>query len=103
MSEYCSSWYNGGVKGGRIHGIWPGSGAHVSAVRKEPRWEDWEYTYLNRQGNRFAWLGNGWTSRDVAASDPAEAANVDLTPWLRAEALLGKVDLRDYHEQWYTP
>ncbi|KAF2026295.1 FAD/NAD(P)-binding domain-containing protein [Setomelanomma holmii] len=102
MSEYCSSWHNGGIKGGRIHGIWPGSAAHVNAVRREPRWEDWEYTYLNRQGNRFAWLGNGWTMKDVAASDPAEAANVDLTPWLRAEALGGNVDLRDYHEQWYA-
>ncbi|KAH7094290.1 hypothetical protein FB567DRAFT_509914 [Paraphoma chrysanthemicola] len=104
MSEYCSSWYNGGIKGGRIHGLWPGSAAHVAAVRSEPRWEDWEYTYLNRQGNRFAWLGNGWTRRDVTASDPAKAKaeNLDLTPWLRTEAFIGKVDLRDYHEQWYT-
>lgn len=100
MSEYCSSWYNGGIKGGRIHGIWPGSAGHVNAVRREPRWEDWEYTYLNPQGNRFGWLGNGWTIKDVAANN-GENIDVDLTPWLQAEALGEGVDLRAYHENWW--
>jgi hypothetical protein len=100
MSEYCSSWYNGGIKGGRIHGIWPGSAGHVNAVRREPRWEDWEYTYLNPQGNRFAWLGNGWTLKDVAANS-GENVGVDLTPWLQAEALGEGVDLKGYHENWW--
>ncbi|KAF1847901.1 FAD/NAD(P)-binding domain-containing protein [Cucurbitaria berberidis CBS 394.84] len=102
MSEYCSSWYNGGIKGGRIHGIWPGSGAHVNAVRRDPRWEDWEYTYLNPQGNRFAWLGNGWTTKDLAAARGQKDLDVDLTPWLQAGALDGNVDLRGYHEQWWA-
>ncbi|KAH8882135.1 flavin-binding monooxygenase [Thozetella sp. PMI_491] len=97
----CSSWYNGGIKGGRIHGLWPGSGAHVARVRAEPRWEDWEYTYWNPQGNRFGWLGNGWTIRDVRAKDGIQGLDLDLTPWLRAEALEGKLDLRAYHEGWW--
>lgn len=101
MSEYCSSWYNGGIKGGRVHGIWPGSAAHVNAVRRDPRWEDWEYTYHNKQGNRFAWLGNGWTKKDVAAAS-GDAGDLDLTPWLKEEAFEGHVDLRDYHEQWWA-
>jgi cation diffusion facilitator CzcD-associated flavoprotein CzcO len=103
MSEYCSSWYNGGIKGGRIHGIWPGSGRHVNFVRREPRWEDWEYTYHNKQGNRFGWLGNGWTTADVKAVDGVEGLDVDLTPWLQKEALEGKVDLKGYHENWWDP
>jgi hypothetical protein len=105
MSENCSSWYNGGIKGGRIHGIWPGSGRHVNAVRREPRWEDWEYTYINPQGNRFGWLGNGWTTKDVKAVDGVEGlGDVDLTPWLVKEALEeGGVDLRSYHENWWDP
>ncbi|KAJ4295458.1 hypothetical protein N0V90_007470 [Kalmusia sp. IMI 367209] len=94
MSQYCSSWYNGGIKGGRIHGLWPGSGAHVALVRREPRWEDWEYTYVNPQGNRFAWLGNGWTTRDVKANNGEAGDDLDLTPWLQKEALTGDVDLK---------
>ncbi|KAF7189315.1 FAD-binding monooxygenase moxY [Pseudocercospora fuligena] len=101
MSEDCSSWYNGGIKGGRIHGLWPGSAAHVDIVRREPRWEDFSYTHWNEQGNRSAYFGNGWSRRDVAAASGPDGAGVDLTPWLRAEALAGKVDLRTYHEGWW--
>ncbi|KAF2644630.1 FAD/NAD(P)-binding domain-containing protein [Massarina eburnea CBS 473.64] len=103
MSEYCSSWYNGGIKGGRIHGIWPGSASHLNAVRREPRWEDWEYTYINAQGNRFGWLGNGWTTKDALAAGGEPHPEVDLTPWLQAEALGKGVDLRNYHENWWNP
>lgn len=39
MALKCSSWSNGGRPGARIHGHWPGSGAHVAYVRREPRWE----------------------------------------------------------------
>jgi hypothetical protein len=101
MSEDCSSWYNGGIKGGRIHGIWPGSGGHVAIVRQEPRWEDFKFTYHNAQQNRFGWLGNGWTAKDVLTSGPGDDYSVDLTPWLRPEALDHAVDLRGYHEQWW--
>ncbi|OAL47186.1 FAD/NAD(P)-binding domain-containing protein [Pyrenochaeta sp. DS3sAY3a] len=103
MAESCSSWYNGGIKGGRIHGVWPGSGSHVNAVRRSPRWEDWEYTYINSQGNRFAWLGNGWTTKDVVASNGTADLSVDLTPWLQEASLTGDIDLRGYHEQWWDP
>ncbi|KAL3297267.1 FAD/NAD(P)-binding domain-containing protein [Colletotrichum asianum] len=101
MSESCSSWYNGGIKGGRIHGLWPGSAAHVNLVRKDPRWEDFSYTYSNPQGNGFGWLGNGWTKKDVAAATGAAPTDVDLTPWLEKEAFSGNVDLRSYHERWW--
>ncbi|KAK3385967.1 hypothetical protein B0H63DRAFT_395603 [Podospora didyma] len=76
LSDKCSSWYNGGKPGGRVHGVWPGSAGHITAVRREPRWEDWEYTYLGESGNRFAWyFGSGWTSREA---DPAS----DMTSYL---------------------
>lgn len=101
MSQYCSSWYNGGIKGGRIHGIWPGSARHVNLVRREPRWEDFEYTYFNTQGNRFGWLGNGWTTKDIAAIDGVDDLDIDLTPWLQVEALDKGVDLKSYHENWF--
>ncbi|KZF18925.1 putative flavin-binding monooxygenase [Xylona heveae TC161] len=93
-SEYnknCRSWYNGGVPGGRPHGIFPGSASHANFVRREPRWEDFEYTHVNPSGNRFAYFGNGWTSKELQE-------DADLTPYLR---LPSEIDLRSYHEGWW--
>lgn len=97
LTDRCSSWYNGGRAGGRIHGVWPGSAGHVTAVRREPRWEDWEYEYLDGEGgvsaNRFAWyFGNGWTRKEA---DPES----DMTSYLRVP---DEIDLRDYHESWWS-
>ena len=89
--ENCRSWYTGGVPGGRVHAIFPGSSAHANYVRRDPRWEDYEYTYVNRSGNRFAYLGNGWTSREMHG-------NADLTPHLK---LPEDVDLRSWCEGWW--
>lgn len=93
LNDGCSSWYNGGRPGGRIHGLWPGSSSHVTAVRREPRWEDFEYEYLEEsQGNSLLWyFGNGGTK---AEQDPA----VDMTPYLK---LPTDVNLKDIHESWW--
>jgi hypothetical protein len=91
MSENCSSWYNGGIKGGRVHGLWPGSSTHCTIARREPRWEDFEYTYASRQRNRFAYFGNGWSRRELEDG-------WDMTPYLKKP---GEVDLRSYHEGWW--
>ncbi|OAA70650.1 Flavin monooxygenase-like protein [Cordyceps fumosorosea ARSEF 2679] len=93
FSEDCSSWYNGGRPGGRVHGIWPGSAAHLAIVRREPRWEDWRWEHLGKSGNRFQWyLGNGATRREA---DPEE----DITAYLTNPE---EVDLRDVHESWWS-
>ncbi|KAI0470044.1 hypothetical protein GGR56DRAFT_683984 [Xylariaceae sp. FL0804] len=93
LSENCSSWYNSGIPGSRIHGLWPGSGAHAGLVQKEPRWEDWEYEYLGDSGNRFLWyFGNGGTAKEA---DPTS----DMTPYIQDPA---KIDLRDVHESWWS-
>ncbi|KAL2424181.1 FAD-binding monooxygenase tazF [Exophiala dermatitidis] len=91
LTDNCSSWANGGKAGQRIFGIWPGSAAHVTIVRKEPRWEDWEYTYLSKSGNRFAYFGNGWTTKEA---DP----NSDIASYLRVPS---EIDLKDLHERWW--
>jgi cation diffusion facilitator CzcD-associated flavoprotein CzcO len=104
LSEDCSSWYNGGVSGGRVAALWPGSGSHVNHARREVRWEDFEYTYHNKQGNRFAYLGNGRTVNDVRASqsEDMEKDGIDFTPYLKVEAASDQgVDLRGYHEAWW--
>lgn len=90
LTENCSSWANGGRPGARINGLWPGSSAHLTRVLREPRWEDWEYEYLSTSGNRFAYLGNGWTKKE---QDPSS----DMTAYLK---LPEENDLRLLHEGW---
>lgn len=87
----CSSWANGGRPGARIHGHWPGSAAHVTIVRKEPRWEDWEYEYVRGEKNRFAYLGLGWTKQEMQEGS-------DMTGYLRDPE---QIDLRNLHEAWH--
>ncbi|KAL4745502.1 hypothetical protein BDW72DRAFT_208140 [Aspergillus terricola var. indicus] len=90
LSEACSSWYNNQVKNGGIVAVWPGSGKHVDYVRRDVRWEDWEYTYHNKQGNRFGYFGNGWARKDILARDEGEKAmEEDYTPYLKLEAING--------------
>lgn len=94
LSENCRSWYNGGQPGGYVHGLWPGSGAHLALARREPRWEDWEYEYVAAaHGNRFLWfLGRGATRKE-------KDLDVDMTPYIRDPAT---IDLRDVHESWWS-
>ncbi|KAL4814647.1 hypothetical protein BDW67DRAFT_192052 [Aspergillus spinulosporus] len=89
-TENCSSWYNGGRPGARIHGLFPASAASLNYIRRDPRWEDFEYEYTNPSGNRFAWIGNGWTRREMEEAE-------DLTPHLKKPQ---DIDLRTYLETW---
>ncbi|CAJ2513112.1 Uu.00g012310.m01.CDS01 [Anthostomella pinea] len=100
LSENCSSWYNSATPGGRIHGLWPGSGAHLGIIQREPRWEDWEYEYLDEGGegegggktNRFMWyFGRGATRKE-------QDGDADMTPYLKD---LEDIDLRALHEGWW--
>ncbi|PWY77689.1 flavin-binding monooxygenase [Aspergillus eucalypticola CBS 122712] len=87
----CSSWYNGGRPGGKVHGQFPGSAAALNYLRRDPRWEDWDYSYTNPSGNRFAFLGNGWTTRETLP-------DADLTPHLKRH---DTIDLKTYLEGWW--
>ena len=68
-SEDCSSWYKTGGKHGRVTALWPGSSLHAIAALKKPRWEDFEFTYVD--GNDFGWFGDGWSQRDRTNLDKA--------------------------------
>lgn len=96
-SKNCSSWYNGGIPGGRVVGMFPGSAAASNYIRRDPRWEDFEYTYTNKSGNRFAWLGDGWRAREKDVGNDA-GADVSLTPHLK---LPEEVDLKAHCEGWW--
>ncbi|KAJ4213279.1 hypothetical protein NW759_011121 [Fusarium solani] len=93
MTGNCSSWANGGRPGARIHGAWPGSASHLSFIRRNPRWEDFEYEYVSDSGNRFAFFGNGRTLREA---DP----NFDITSYLKRDP--AGIDLREIHESWHS-
>ena len=38
-----------------------GSSLHAMRALKDPRWEDYNYEYTNKNGNRLYYLGNGIT------------------------------------------
>ena len=102
FSQNCSSWANSGVAGSFIHGHWPGSAAHMTVVRKEPRWEDWVYEYqkfdrdegqaITIDVGRFGYLSSGWTKKEL---DPA----FDIVGYLQKPG--SDVDLRSLHENWW--
>ena len=48
--------------------VWPGSRLHYFEVLKEPRYEDFDVEY---HGNRFSYLGNGYTSTELDPSGNA--------------------------------
>ncbi|GKZ34794.1 hypothetical protein AbraIFM66950_005150 [Aspergillus brasiliensis] len=87
----CRSWYNGGRPGGKVHGLFPSSAAALNYLRRDPRWEDWDYAYVNPSGNRFAFIGNGWRARETVP-------DADLTPHLTRP---DTIDLRSYLEGWW--
>ena len=62
FSDECSSWYKTGGKNGRVSALWPGSSLHAIRALERPRWEDFEYTYVD--GNAFGWIGDGWSELD---------------------------------------
>jgi len=58
----CRSWYKAKSVSGKVSALWPGSTLHCLEAIADPRYEDWEITY---QGNRFAWLGNGFSQTEM--------------------------------------
>jgi hypothetical protein len=65
----CRSWYKGGTTNGRVVGVYAGSCFHFAESLREPRWEDYDLEYISdshRGTNRFSWLGNGFTRREMS-------------------------------------
>ncbi|EYE97013.1 flavin-containing monooxygenase [Aspergillus ruber CBS 135680] len=64
FSERCRSWYKGGTEDGRVTALWPGkwSSLHSMKALIHPRWEDYEYEYVNDNPN--GWIGDGWTENE---------------------------------------
>ncbi|BEJ11649.1 hypothetical protein CspHIS471_0201090 [Cutaneotrichosporon sp. HIS471] len=67
-SDSCSSWFKNGTIDGPVVAVHPGSRLHFFEMIAEPRYEDMDIEYSN---NRFAYLGNGNTRREVEGRDLA--------------------------------
>lgn len=63
FSDSCRSWYKGGKADGKVIAIWPGSSVHYYDAIKDVRWEDYNYVYDSN--NRFSYLGNGVSLREL--------------------------------------
>jgi cation diffusion facilitator CzcD-associated flavoprotein CzcO len=83
FAEECRSWYKN-KSTGEVVGLWPGSTLHCIEALRSPRWEDYDYTYLDelegmakenglggKKANRMAWLGNGWSVNQLEDRDLA--------------------------------
>jgi Predicted flavoprotein involved in K+ transport len=67
-SGSCRSWWRN-YRTGKVTALWPGSTVHYLEALATPRYEDFEVEYTS--SNRFAYLGNGFAQRQLAASaDP---------------------------------
>ncbi|KAL3484699.1 FAD/NAD(P)-binding domain-containing protein [Aspergillus germanicus] len=64
----CRSWYKNGTADGPIIALHPGSRIHWFHMMEVWRPEDYEYEYLC-EGNRFRFLGNGFSVREMG-EDP---------------------------------
>lgn len=60
--DACRSWYKSLGPDGPVTALWPGSTLHYIEALMELRLDDWDVKYT---GNRFAWLGNGYSQTEV--------------------------------------
>lgn len=79
----CRSWYKRGTTNGRIVGVYSGSCFHFAEALRDPRWEDYDFDYITtssrrRRENRFAYLGNGLTVREVRGGSVGDTQTLDF-------------------------
>ncbi|KAK4105331.1 FAD/NAD(P)-binding domain-containing protein [Parathielavia hyrcaniae] len=59
------SWFKNGRPDGPVTALHPGSRIHFFHMLERFRGEDWEYVYLGGGGNRFGYLGNGFSTKEL--------------------------------------
>ncbi|KAK4239689.1 hypothetical protein C8A03DRAFT_13914 [Achaetomium macrosporum] len=75
------SWFKNGREDGPVTALHPGSRIHFFHMLERFRGEDWEYVYENPTQNRFSYLGNGFSTKEL---DPG----VDSTWYLDESTLV---------------
>jgi len=61
----CRSWFKDGREDGPVTALHPGSRIHFFHMLERFRGEDFEYVYDNPVQNRFHYLGNGFSAREL--------------------------------------
>ncbi|KAL8658972.1 MAG: hypothetical protein Q9202_007332 [Teloschistes flavicans] len=74
-TQGCRSGYKNHTIHDKTPTLWPGSSLHYREALRELRAEDWDFEYL---GNRFDWLGNGFSQAEF---DPT----CDLGYYIRSQ------------------
>lgn len=59
------SWFKNDRQEGPVTALHPGSRIHFFHMLEKFRGEDWEYVYDNSKQNRFAYLGNGFSTKEL--------------------------------------
>lgn len=79
----CKSWAKRNIPDGRVMAIWPGSSVHAKICFENPRWEDFDYEYLEPEDDVLAWTGNGLTVAQMEDSKTTQYLDeVDIPPVL---------------------
>ena len=68
-SGTCPSWFKNGKVHGPVLAVHPGSRLHWYETMAEPRYEDYNISYV--KGNRFAFWGNGFSRVEIEGGDLA--------------------------------
>jgi cation diffusion facilitator CzcD-associated flavoprotein CzcO len=75
----CRSWYKRGTIDGPVVAIYGGTSFHFMEAIKNPRWEDFHIDRLpEASANRFAYLGNGFTKREMKGESVGATQTLDL-------------------------
>ncbi|KAK7923108.1 dimethylaniline monooxygenase [Apiospora marii] len=59
------SWFKNGQEDGPVTALHPGSRLHFFHMLEQVRGEDWDYVYDSPSQNRFAYLGNGFSTKEL--------------------------------------
>ncbi|KAK3071307.1 hypothetical protein LTS18_014891, partial [Coniosporium uncinatum] len=74
-ADPCASWFKQGRKDGNVV-MWPGSRLAFFDLMETPRYEDYEIEYWS--GNRFGYLGSGFTTGEFDGSDTTYYLDCEL-------------------------
>ncbi|GJE94360.1 flavin-binding monooxygenase [Phanerochaete sordida] len=87
FARKCRSWYKRGDVDGKVVALWPGSSLNELRALEQPRWEDYEYTFVddNAEQNRLYWLGNGSTQIEDEGKRGTRAWYLPRKPQLLAK------------------
>lgn len=66
-TTHCRSWFKNGKIDGPVIALHPGSRIHWFHMLDRPRFEDYHWKTDNK--NRFAYLGNGFSTREAKGKD----------------------------------